>query len=147
MVAAAALVAVGLTLRPYVPDVSAGRTPFIGAEGYLVDRNTARVGRVARTVVERLEPDAIVFTDWYWLYPYYYAAHIELGRTGMQFIETYSRSDKPGLADSIVQFVQANFPDRPIYFSQPVREIEMAGFTYRTVSTGAGQLFKLAYPN
>jgi len=147
MVAAVALVAIGLTLRLYVPDVIAGRTPFIGAEGYLIDRNTERVGRVARTVVERLEPDAVVFTDWYWLYPYYYAAHIELGRTRMQFIETYSRSDKPGLADSIVQFVQANFPDRPIYFSQPVREIEMAGFTYRSVSTGAGQLFKLAYPN
>ena len=139
--------AIGLTLRLYVPDVIAGRTPFIGAEGYLIDRNTERVGRVARTVVERLEPDAVVFTDWYWLYPYYYAAHIELGRTRMQFIETYSRSDKPGLADSIVQFVQANFPDRPIYFSQPVREIEMAGFTYRSVSTVAGQLFKLASPN
>lgn len=146
IVAAVALVAVGLTVHPYVPDVVAGRTPFIGVEGYLIDRNTERVGRVARSVVERLEPNAIVFTDWYWLYPYYYAAHIELGRTGMQFIETYSRSDKPGLADSIVQYVQANYPDRPIYFSQRVREIEMAGFTYRNVSTGAGQLYKLEYP-
>ncbi len=146
IVAAVALVAVGLTLRPYVPDVVAGRTPFIGVEGYLVDGNTERVGRVARSVVERLEPNAIIFTDWYWLYPYYYAAHIELGRTGMQFVETYSRSDKPGLADSIVQFVQASYPDRPIYFSQRVREIEMAGFTYRNVSTGAGQLYKLEYP-
>ncbi len=147
IVAVVALVAVGLTVRPYVPAVIAGRMPFIGTEGYLVDRNTEQVGPVARAVVERLEPDAVVFTDWYWLYPYYYAAHIELGRTGMQFIETYSRSDKPGLADSIVQFVQANYPDRPIYFSQRVREIEMAGFTYRSVSTGAGQLFKLEYPN
>jgi hypothetical protein len=146
MAAAVALVAVGLTVRPYVPDIIAGRMPFIGAEGYLVDRNTERAGRVALSVVERLEPDAIVFTDWYWLYPYYYAAHIELGRTGMQFVETYSRSDKPGLADSIVEFVQANYPDRPIYFSQRVQEIEMAGFTYRYVSTGAGQLYKLEYP-
>ncbi|OQA38898.1 MAG: hypothetical protein BWY52_03195 [Chloroflexi bacterium ADurb.Bin325] len=134
-------------MRPYLPDVGAGRLPFIAAKGYLVDRNTERVGRTARAFVERLEPNAIVFTDWYWLYPYYYAAHIELGRTGMQFIETYPRSDRSGLASSTVQFVRANYRGRPIYFSQRVREIEGAGFVYRDVSAGTGPLYKLEYPH
>lgn len=143
--AVVAVVAVGLTLRPYLPAVVAGEMPFLGTDGYLVDRNTENVGSIAAATVERLEPNAIVFTDWYWLYPYYYAAHIELGRTGMQFIETYSRSDRPGLATSIVQFVQANYPDRPIYFSQRVPEIEHAGFAFRFVG-GATELYKLEYP-
>jgi hypothetical protein len=63
----------------------------------------------------------------------------------MQFIETYSRSDRPGLADSIVEFVRANFNSRPIYFSQPLPEIIGAGFGLRPVAAGPTRLYKLEY--
>jgi hypothetical protein len=144
VVAVVAIIAVAIPLAPHAGAIAAGETPFMG-EGYLVDRGAPQVEALAEATVRELEDNAIVFTDWNWLYPYYYAAHIKAGRTGMQFIETYSRSDRAGLADSIIEFVRANFRGRPIYFSQPLGEITAAGFGLKPVTAGPTRLYKLEY--
>jgi hypothetical protein len=69
----------------------------------------------ARVVVDRLEDDAIVFTDWDMLYAYYYVAHVEQGRTGIAFHETYPQDDVDEVADSAVAYIDANLGQRPIY--------------------------------
>ncbi len=106
----------------------------------------AGLRKTAADTVRLLEPNAIVFTDWNWLYLYYYAAHVEQGRTDLRFVETYPWAEKWGLARSVPEFVQANFQEHPIYFSQRVGEIEGIGFTLQSVMLGPTQLYKTALP-
>jgi len=150
--AAQVVVVVGLAgsaiwpvVAPRLPAVQAGQPPFIGAREYLVNAQTAGVHKIAADTVKGLPPNAIVFTDWHWLYPYYYVAHIEMDRGDLRFIETFSRSDRGGLPGSVVEFVQAEFGGRPIYFSRQVGEIERAGFALRPVMAGPTRLFQVQY--
>jgi hypothetical protein len=72
--------------------------------------------RDAMRVLNRIEEDAIVFTDWDKLYSYVYTAHIEEGKTGITFHEA-TISDDPSLAQSAVEYINANIDERPIYFT------------------------------
>lgn len=72
----------------------------------------------AEQLVNRLEDNAIVFTDWDRAYNYYYAAHVLQGRTGLSFHETYPQEGVTQLADSAIQYIEANIATRPIYFSE-----------------------------
>ena len=50
------------------------------------------------------------------VYPLYYVAHVEQGRTGISIHETYpAMTDKP-FADTAVQYVADNYGTRSIYF-------------------------------
>jgi hypothetical protein len=69
----------------------------------------------ARAIVDRLEDDAIVFTDWDMLYAYYYVAHVEQDRPGIAFHETYPQDDVDEVAASAVAYIDANLGQRPIY--------------------------------
>jgi hypothetical protein len=71
----------------------------------------------AEALVSALEPDAIVFTGWDVLYPYYFVAHVEQGRTGMAFHETYPQEGMNGLAESTADYIAASLP-RPVYFQE-----------------------------
>ncbi|PKO19048.1 MAG: hypothetical protein CVU39_00420 [Chloroflexi bacterium HGW-Chloroflexi-10] len=71
----------------------------------------------AASLVNALEPDAIVFTGWDMLYPYYFVAHLEQGRTQMRFHETYPQEGMSGLADSTVIYITGSLP-RPVYFTE-----------------------------
>ncbi len=142
-----AVLVIGLSvwpvLAPHWEAVWDGEVPFAGERAYPYDRNVDALHHTAMATVSQLEPNAIVFTDWYWLYPYYYAAHIELGRTDLQFIETAPRNDKGGLASSVVEFVREKIEAHPIYFAQRVQEIERAGFRLTPVLVGPARLYKV----
>lgn len=72
--------------------------------------------RDAMKITNRIEEDAIVFTDWDKLYSYVYTAHIEEGKTGIAFHEA-TIADHPSLADSALAYIDANIDVRPIYFA------------------------------
>jgi len=127
--------------------VAGGRVAFTEEPAYLVKWNTEGTVKVARQVVPALEPNAIVFTDWDWLYPYYYAAHVEAGQTGMQFIEAYPRAEKRGLAESVLEFVGANIDTRPIYLTGRFDEFWRAGYTLQPVMKGPVQMYRLTPPS
>lgn len=141
----AGLIAVALwpQLSPRWGDVTAGRVPFAGERAYPYDGNAAWLHDAARAVVASLEPGAIVFTDWYWLYPYYYVAHVEMGRLDLWFIETAPRNDRGGLAASVVAMVEEQIGQRPIYFSRRWQELERAGFRLRPVRLGGANFFRV----
>ena len=144
LIAVVAIIGIVPLLTLQWTAVRDGRPAFMETKDLL---SLAELRKTASDTVTPLEPNAIVFTNWNWLYLYYYAAHIEQGRTDLRFVETYPWSEKWGLARSVPEFVQANFQNHPIYFSQRVGEIEAIGFTLQPVTLGPTQLYKLEYIN
>jgi len=78
--------------------------------------------RDAKRITNRIEDDAIVFTDWDKLYSYIYTAHIEEGRTGIAFHEATITED-PSLAQTTLGYIEANIDVRPIYFTTFMPEL------------------------
>jgi hypothetical protein len=72
----------------------------------------------ASQVVNRIEENAIVFTDWDQAYGFYYASHVMQRRTNMYFHETYPQEGVTQFAESAVDYIEANIDTRPIYFSE-----------------------------
>lgn len=93
----------------------------------------------AEDVVNQLEDNAILFTDWDYAYDFYYVAHVLQGRTGMSFHETYPQEGVYQLADSAVAYIEANIDSRPIYFSEGPSQI---GNKFKVTRTGSG-LFRI----
>jgi hypothetical protein len=93
----------------------------------------------AEDVLNGIEDNAIVFTDWDYAYDYYYVAHILQGRTEMDFHETYPQEGVSQLADSAIEYIEANIDARPIYFSE--RPSLLAG-KYKITRAASG-LFQL----
>jgi hypothetical protein len=72
--------------------------------------------RDALKIVENVEDNAIVFTDWDKIYSYVYTAHIEQGKTGMAFhLALYD--DDVTLSESTLSYIDDNIDKRPIYFT------------------------------
>jgi hypothetical protein len=145
LVLAVTLAGIVPMVNPYRSAIWDSKVPFLGAKEYLVNRGTEGMHRTAVETVRELDRDAIVFTDWNWLYLYYYAAHVEQGRTDLRFIETYPRAEIRGLVRSVPEFVLDNFAGHPIYFSQPVQEITDMSFTLRPVWVGPTRMYKVEY--
>jgi hypothetical protein len=77
-----------------------------------------------RQLVTGLEDDAVLFVGWSRLYPCYYVAHLEQGRTQMVFIQDYPRPYHFELADSALEYVEEVAPTRPVYFTHVVAKVE-----------------------
>ncbi len=88
----------------------------------------------AERIVNSLEEDAILFTDWDRAYGYYYVAHIMQGRTQMDFHETYPQEGVLQLASSAVEYIEANIGRRPVYFSERPPELAAQYMISRTDS-------------
>jgi len=143
---AAALLAVGVwpVLAVRRDDVLAGGPPAFGFDEYPVDDfSLDLLHPLATATVLDLPEGSVVFTDWDMLYPLYYAAHIEQGRTDLTFIETFPRDDVGGLADSVVDYVEAQLPHRPVFFSERVPEIGEAGFAFSPFRAGPTRLYRV----
>ncbi len=77
--------------------------------------------RDAKRIINKVEPNAIVFSDWDKLYSYIYTAQIEEGKTGITFHEAWV-GDEQILSATMLEYIEANIDSRPIYFT-----IEMPG--------------------
>jgi hypothetical protein len=93
----------------------------------------------AEQTVNKLEDNAIVFTDWDNAYSFYYVAHVLQRRTEMSFHETFPQEGVTQLADSALDYIEANIDTRPIYFDE--RSPQLAN-RYKITRAGSG-LFKL----
>lgn len=72
--------------------------------------------RDARRIINRIEEDAIVFTNWDKLYSYIYTAHIEEGKTGIAFHEILEEENQI-LPTTMIRYIDSNIDTRPIYFA------------------------------
>ncbi len=93
----------------------------------------------AERIIEQVEDNAIIFTDWDRLYNFYYAAYIMQKRTGMDFHETYPQDDVSRLSESTLAYIESNIDARPVYFSE--RPSELAS-RYAIQQAGSG-LFRI----
>jgi len=93
----------------------------------------------AESVVNRLEENAIVFTDWEHVYDFYYVAHVLQGHIDTDFHETFPQDGVTQFADSAVAYIEANIDTRPIYFSE--RPSQLAS-RYKITRAGSG-LFRI----
>jgi hypothetical protein len=93
------------------------------------------VHTAAQNVVNSIEDNAIIFTNWDMLFPYYYVAHIEQGRTSLDFHETLPQEGVSHIADSMLVYIEASIDSRPIYFTE--RPFELANrYEIRRVNSG-----------
>jgi hypothetical protein len=90
-------------------------------------------------ILKDIEDNAIIFTDWDTAYNFYYVAHVLQGRTEMDFYETYPQEGVTELADSTLEYIEANIDSRPIYFSERLSELASL---YQIQRTGSG-LFQI----
>lgn len=77
----------------------------------------------ALRIINRVEENAIVFTDWDKLYSYVYTAQVVNGETGISFHEVWFE-DGERLSDTTLAYIDANIDSRPIYFTIDVPEFE-----------------------
>jgi hypothetical protein len=93
----------------------------------------------AEAIVNDIEDNAIVFTDWDRAYGFYYVARVLQGRTEMDFHETYPQEGVTQLTDSAIEYIEANINARPIYFSERPSQLMTK---YKITRAGSG-LFRI----
>ena len=79
---------------------------------------------VAAATISELPENAVVFTYWDMIWPYYHIAHLQNSRTDLTFIETLPADDQDVLADSLIAYVVDNVGDRPIFFEERYSQVE-----------------------
>jgi hypothetical protein len=92
--------------------------------------------------VDRLPQDAVVLMGWYNLYGYVYVAHVEQNRPDLLFMEAYPYSTKPGMADSLLEFLQEALEQgRPVYTMDRLDELQRGGMVSSSVNVGGTNMF------
>jgi hypothetical protein len=91
-------------------------------------------------LAEKLEDNAILFTDWDQAYRLYYVTHVIQGRTGLDFHETFPQEGVSQLAESALGYIETSLSGgRPIYFSE--RPSQLAS-KFKITRAGSG-LFRI----
>ncbi|HQU38206.1 MAG TPA: hypothetical protein PLR65_16600, partial [Anaerolineales bacterium] len=78
--------------------------------------------REAKRIINNVEDNAIVFTNWDKLYSYIYTAQIEEGKMNISFHEVLDEGDQI-LPTTMIEYIDANIDARPIYFAIDVPEL------------------------
>ena len=78
--------------------------------------------REAKRIINNVEDNAIVFTNWDKLYSYIYTAQIEEGKMDISFHEVLDEGDQI-LPTTLMKYIDANIDTRPIYFAIDVPEL------------------------
>ncbi|MBI5934499.1 MAG: DUF2723 domain-containing protein [Chloroflexi bacterium] len=88
----------------------------------------------ARKLLERVEPNAIIFTDWDNLYSAIYTAQLVMDRDDITLHEAFI-GEQPRFADSAIAYINANINERPIYFTLWLDNLE-EHFTVEVIDEG-----------
>jgi len=106
---------------------------------------SAAYRRQVHHLVGDLEDDAVLFIGWSELYPCYYVAHVEQGRTRMVFLQDYPQPYDYELADSALEYVEQVAPTRPVYFTHVVAKVDRR-FELKPVHRGRQTLYQVSRP-
>lgn len=139
-----ALLVIGYALWPVFHSQEdafiACKVPFNFDDYPVFDEN---LENFAYAAILKMPENAIVFTDWDMVWPYYYVAHIRESRRDLTFVETYPADDVDGMAASVVDYVTINIADHPIFFSEREQVLLEAGFEFTPVRLGPARLFRV----
>ncbi len=126
--------------RPQKDAVIAGEAPFSFDEYPVFDE---KLENYAYATVLKMPANAIVFTDWDMVWPYYYVAHIRESRRDLTFIETYPADDVDGVAASVVEYVAIKIADHPIFFSEREQALLESEYDFTPVRLGPARLYRV----
>ncbi len=96
--------------------IDKGYTNFIRRDHVYPLFGSDKAVRDARRILNHVETNAIVFSDWDKLYSFVYTAQIVIGRTDVVFHEA-DPSDSRHLAVSAIAYIDSNIDTRPVYFT------------------------------
>jgi hypothetical protein len=122
--------------RGYTPGFAPIRFPFSGAQ------QAGFHAHVTETVAH-LESEAIVFAPWDILYPYYYAAHLEQGRTDLAFIEQKPHREGEYSESSVIAYVESHIAKRPVYWTDCPPELRAAGYECQPRLVGPATMYRV----
>jgi hypothetical protein len=124
--------------------VAEGSTPPYDFEAYPYNDYVASVMHPGLTAMVLKLPDgAIVFGDWDDLYPRFWVAHVEQGRTDLMFHETYPADDQEGMADSAVEYIVEMAAIRPVFVPERIPQLTEAGLSYSPLRVGPVKMLKV----
>jgi hypothetical protein len=126
--------------QPQKEAVITGEVMFKFDEYPVYDEFTLNI---SRAMVVKLPENAIVFSDWDMMWPYYYAAHIIDDRADLTFHETYPADDMDGIAESVADYVLDNLDEHPIFFSAREQDLLDAGFKFIPARAGPVRLVRI----
>jgi asparagine N-glycosylation enzyme membrane subunit Stt3 len=129
---------------PALSEMRAGRPPITirddpGSRGF------ERMHPALTSIVQNIDPGAIVFTDWDSVYPLYYVAFIEEGRSDLTFIETFPGDDVKhyDMAQSAIAYIEEQLPTHPVFFADLDPKLWNAGFTFTPANVGGARYYRL----
>jgi 4-amino-4-deoxy-L-arabinose transferase-like glycosyltransferase len=141
------IVAVWPIFQPRLDTVRQGSVAFTrdDFEEYPVPSNSSSedLQALLRPSLADAPENAIIFLDWDMLYPNYYVAHIELGRTDLMFVETYPADDQDSLADSVLEFIATRQTEHPVFVSERLSELSAAGYHLAPLRVGPTRLYRV----
>jgi hypothetical protein len=139
------LALIGLALAPFTTlGLSYLRQGEALFEGYSFPSRQDRAywyADIAATV-RALPANAVVYEDWWNLYPAYYAAYIEQGRTDLWFLEATPYSEKGGMAESMVAFAVEKAGEGPLLSVNEQPALRRAGLVQSNILVGSKRMFK-----
>ncbi|MBN2148073.1 MAG: DUF2723 domain-containing protein [Anaerolineales bacterium] len=97
----------------------------------------------AKTLVDAVEDNAIVFLGWDLLFPCYFVAHLEENRISLDFHETYPQEGVQEVSTSMIAYIEANFNARPVYFFERPDRIALEHFDVHAVNLDGVRLFQV----
>jgi 4-amino-4-deoxy-L-arabinose transferase-like glycosyltransferase len=141
------IVAVWPVFQPRLDAVRQGKVAFTSDDS---DEYPASAHSSSEDLQALLRPslidapeNAIIFLDWDRLYPSYYVAHIELGRSDLMFVETYAADDQRGLASSVLEFIATHQAEHPVFVSDRLPELLAAGYSLAPLRVGPTRLYRV----
>jgi hypothetical protein len=140
------VLAIWPTVEPHCDALRAGHVPSFPFGPYPVGDDLELSYQLIGLEIRKLRPDALVFAEWRFLYPYYYIAYLEQGRTDLTFLE--EKPYRPGQQQesSMLEYVETHIAERPVYFEHCLEELVDAGYRCRPVPTGSIKLYRLLPP-
>jgi hypothetical protein len=94
--------AVWPVFQPHQEAVISREIPFDFDEFPFYDENLQHFAYAADL---KMPQNAIIYTDWDLVWPYYYSAHILESRRDLTFVETYPEDYVDGVEDSVIEYV------------------------------------------
>ncbi len=79
---------------------------------------------LAEKMIEQVDEDSILFSDWQMLYALQYVAIIQKSKLGITAIEYAPFPGRPELTQTEMDLITSNYSTRPIYFTRIVQQLE-----------------------
>jgi hypothetical protein len=128
---------------PRLPALRAGRPPQFPFDHYPVSDDLAKEHLRLRLVAQRLEPGALLFAEWRRLYPYYYVARLQEGRSDLRFVELQPHRVGESEESSVIEYVSAQLRERAVYLERCLPELAHAGLICWPVPAGVDTLYRM----